>query len=104
MRLIQAYFYRKAKKLMQIYNDLDVTRMFDVFEIIFTYAKTKLKINMSAHRNGAFCCPYCGSSDVRQNKLYTSGTGTYMYYFCLNCKKYPRERLADKEHERAALV
>lgn len=95
---------KKDKRLMRIYNNLDVIRMFDVFELLFAYAKTKLKTNLSAFRNGAFCCPYCGSSELKPNKNYTSGTGTYLYYFCLGCKKYPRERLADKEYERAALV
>lgn len=95
---------RKAKKLMKEYNNVDVERMFDVFEIVFTYAKTKLKTNLSAHRNGAFCCPHCGSSRLKINRDRTTGTGTYKYYLCLGCGKYPRERLADPEYERAALV
>lgn len=97
---------RKAKKLMKVYNDLDVVRMFDVFEILFPYAKTKFKTNLSAHRNGAFCCPYCGGSDLQARGVITTGTGTFQQYWCKNpdCHKWPRERLPDKEYERAALV
>lgn len=97
---------RKAKKLMKVYNDLDVVRMFDVFEIIFPYSKLRMKTNLSASRNGAFCCPYCGGSDLQARGTVTTGTGTYQQYWCKNkdCHKWPRERLADEEYERAALV
>ena len=95
---------RKSKKLMKIYNDLDVVRMFDVFEIVFAYAKTKLKTNMSAFRNGAFCCPYCGSYSLQSRGAQTYGTGTFRWYYCNDCRRWPKERLADKEHDRAELV
>lgn len=95
---------RKQRKLMREYCDNDVYKMFDIFEIVFPYAKTKMKTNISAHRNGAFCCNYCGSSRLKVNKTRTFGTGTYTSYLCLGCGKYPRERIADPEYDRAALV
>lgn len=97
---------RKAKKLMQVYNDVDVERMYDVFEIIFPYSKQKLKINISALRNGAFCCRHCGSSNLQSRGIKTTGTGTYRWYSCNEryCGRWSSERLADAEYERAALV
>lgn len=97
---------KKAKKLMRIYNDVDVKRMYDVFEIIFPYAKQKPKLNLSAYRNGAFCCNWCGAGvdklKFKANRVY--GTGTYRQYLCMGCGHYPRERIAEPESERAALV
>lgn len=93
---------RYTKRMMSKYTRTDVDLLERIYLTLRPYMKSHP--NLSAYRNGAFCCTYCGSSSLRVNKHRTFNTGTYLYYLCNNCGHYPRERLADKEYDRAALV
>jgi len=37
-------------------------------------------------RNGAWCCPYCGSPNITAGSFEVTGTECFQPVYCLDCK------------------
>ena len=86
--------YKKAGKLLKLYNNQDVQLLFDVYMKLRPYTKNHPNLAVMGD-SGA--CPTCQGHNFKYNGLRYTNTMVYRRVFCLDCRGWFKERVADKD-------
>lgn len=85
---------KKAGKLLKDYNNQDVQLLYDVYMKFRPFIKNHPNLAVVADREA---CPKCLGRNFSYNGMRYTNTMAYRRVFCIDCRSWFKERLADKD-------